>query len=285
MDATWSGNTDRRSSARARYRAASSVSPSAPSAVAASQRNGTPSTSSASVSAVFSAVATQRSVLSTSPRRAATSARPHAAAAIEPGIVVHVPDVGDPDEPSVGALEAVGVVEHEPLAQHRPGPLGVGQVGRRQELAELRQRLVVAAELDEHAHREVAPARPGPGVLAASLPRRRGDAVALGGALEVGPGVGRRRALGEDLVGAGVGVLLADAEIDERLLGGAHRVLVPALGQAGAGGLDLGPPAQPRLARRRPGRRRGRCRPPRRRRGRSSAWPRRAAAAAPARAR
>ncbi len=45
-------------------------------------------------------------------------------------------------------------------------------------------------------------------------------------------------------------MLLAHAEVDERLLGGAHRFLVPALAEAGAGGFDLGPPPQARLARR-----------------------------------
>ena len=44
-------------------------------------------------------------------------------------VVVHVAEVGEADEPALGAVEPVGVEQHEPLDHERPRALGVGQVG------------------------------------------------------------------------------------------------------------------------------------------------------------
>ena len=81
-----------------------------------------------------------------------------------------VAEVGDADEPGLGAVQPVGVEQHEPLDHHRPRALGVGQVGGAEQLADLGQRLVVAPERGEHAEGQVASAGPGPGELAAAPP-------------------------------------------------------------------------------------------------------------------
>ena len=116
-----------------------------------SHRNGTPNMSSALPSAVFSAVATQRSVAARSPRRAAVTASPQAATAMRRGLSCSVADVGDALEAGLGCIEAVGVAQHEALGDEAVGALGVGQIGRAEQLRRLGERLVVTSERHEHA--------------------------------------------------------------------------------------------------------------------------------------
>ena len=56
--------------------------------------------------------------------------------------------------------------------------------------------------------------------------------MALGGALQIVAGVGRRTALGQDLVGPGERALLAVADLDQRLVGRSRRLLAPPFGEA-----------------------------------------------------
>jgi len=155
---------------------------------------------------------------------------------------VDVAEVGNTREARLGAVEPVGVEQDEALDHHGPRALGVGQVWCAEQLADLGQRLVEATERGQDAHRQVTPAAAGAGELAAGLPRRGGDAIALGGPLEVLAGVGCRGALGEHLVGPGVGPALAVAELGERLLGDARRLVAAAVGEAGPRRLDRHPP-------------------------------------------
>ena len=218
-----------------------------------SHRNGTPSMSSALPSAVFSAVAIQRSVVGRSPRRAAVTASPHAARAMRRWVVVQVAEVGDALEAELGGVEAVGVAQHEPLGDEAVGALGVGEIGGAQQLRRLGERLVVAPERHEHAEDQREPARAGAGVLRARLPRPRRDAEALRRPLEVLAGVGVHRALAEHLVGTGERLALALAELVQRVVDDALGDRDVALASGGRGPTRPprggGPAAAPSTAR------------------------------------
>ena len=64
----------------------------------------------------------------------------------EPRVVVQVAEVGGALEAQLGGVQPVGVEEDEALEHERVRALGVGQVGRAEQLADLGQRLVEAAE-------------------------------------------------------------------------------------------------------------------------------------------
>ena len=186
----------------------------------------------------------------------------------------------------LGGVEAVGVAQHEPLGEQVVRALGVGQIGRLEQLADLGERLVVAPERDEHTEHQVEPAGAAAGELRARLPRPRGDPEALGGPLEVVAVVGvharTRRAPGE----RGRYVWPSPSPSSRRVssddaLGRPRR----RPGSGGRGPTRPPPDGGPAAAPRRPARRRGRCRRPRRRGARAGGSRRHAAAAAPGRAR
>ena len=85
-------------------------------------------------------------------------------------------------------------------------------------------------------------------MLAATLPGRGGDAVALGSPLQIRPRIRRRGALREQLVGAGVRLAFSLAEVDERVLDDAHRFFAASFGEPRPRCLQLDPPAHHRIA-------------------------------------
>ena len=157
------------------------------------------------------------------------------------GIALHRAEFTDAVEASGGTIQTAGVAEREPLHRHDPRALRVGDVRRRQQIAEHRQCLVESPERHERRHRQITAGHPRPSLLVAAVPRRRGHLVMLGGPLQGRPPVGHRGALPENVVGPGVGPFLAGSDLAQRLLGDDDGGGDVAFGQPGARRLDGNP--------------------------------------------
>ncbi len=162
-------------------------------------------------------------------------------------VVLEVAEIGDAIEPSGRGRQPVGLEQGETLTRQQPGTLGVVEPGDVEHLAEHGERLVEAPEWDQHGHRQVASAVARQRALATRVPRRRSHAERLGGELEVIAGLAGSRRQGEDLVGAGEGVLLAGSDVAQTAGGELDGALAAPAEELGTGDGRLDAPAYRRV--------------------------------------